>query len=111
MQEISVLTVDVGWKEQTMSRLIDVDALKEDLLINHNTDLMSQSLVLGSGFDVGVDYVMLFIEDAPSIDLVRCGECKYWHNNNPLPTEEDEICPLSTDADDFCSYGVRREDE
>lgn len=60
-----------------MSRWIDADALKEDLLINHNTDLMSQSLVLGSGFDVGVDYVMQFIEDAPSIDLVRCAECKY----------------------------------
>lgn len=39
-------------------------------------------------------------------ELVRCAECKYWYNNISLPTtEEDEICPLSTDADDFCSYG------
>ena len=90
-----------------MSRLIDADALKEDLLINHNTDLMSQSLVLGSGFDVGVDYVMLFIEDAPSIDLVRCGECKKNDTKN---------CPFYSGGwihsdDDFCSYGERREDE
>ena len=93
-----------------MSRWIDADALKEDLLINHNTDLMSQSLVLGSGFDVGVDYVMQFIEDAPSIDLVRCGECKHWQDNNGgYPTTECRWGHDETpDADDFCSYGERR---
>ena len=95
-----------------MSRWIDADALKEDLLINHNTDLMAQSLVLGSGFDVGVDYVMQFIEDAPSIDLVRCAECKHW-------CKGDDVygicyrCPNTRQMryDDFCSYGERREDE
>ena len=96
-----------------MSRWIDADALKEDLLINHNTDLMSQSLVLGSGFDVGVDYVMQFIEDAPSIDIVRCAECKHWQDNNGgYPTTECRWGHDETpDADDFCSYGVRKESE
>lgn len=48
-----------------------------------------------------------FIEDmesAPSIDIVRCKECK-WFN-------EREGCLFSTseiEADDFCSYGERRE--
>ena len=41
-------------------------------------------------------------------DLVRCGECEYWYINNDLPVEENEICPLGTDANDFCSYGERR---
>lgn len=96
-------------------RLIDADALKEDLLINHNTDLMSQSLVLGSGFDVGVDYVMLFIEDAPSIDLVRCAECKHsdWYKgiNGEWRCYCTEHGSSGHKADDFCSYGERKESE
>ena len=45
------------------------------------------------------------------IDLVRCGECRYY---NPL----DEDRPFSCEYDgrevnktDFCSYGERRDDE
>lgn len=46
------------------------------------------------------------------IDLVRCGECKYWHKNRK---EGDDIpvhdaCYDFT-VDDFCSYGERRSDE
>lgn len=101
-----------------MSRWIDADALKEDLLINHNTDLMSQSLVLGSGFDVGVDYVMLFIEDAPSIDLVRCAECKHLEVLNTRLLYA--LCrkfgvdfePFETDTRTHgCSWGERKENE
>ena len=50
------------------------------------------------------------IEDAPSIDIVRCGECKHW-------CKGDEVygicyrCPNTRQmkADDFCSYGCREE--
>ena len=50
--------------------------------------------------------------DAPSIDIVRCGECKWfnekygschayhWDLNQGLEYAE-------VDADDFCSYGER----
>lgn len=50
------------------------------------------------------------IEDAPSIDIVRCKECKHW-------CKGDEVygicyrCPNTRQmkADDFCSYGERSE--
>ena len=46
---------------------------------------------------------------APSIDIVRCGECKHW-------CKGDEVygicyrCPNTRQMryDDFCSYGERR---
>lgn len=41
--------------------------------------------------------------DAPRIDLVRCGKCKYKDCCSELG---DEI-----DADDYCSFGERRSDE
>ena len=48
------------------------------------------------------------IEEAPSIDIVRCKECRYWQDykdehfcNNMYGLHED------TNADDFCSYGER----
>jgi hypothetical protein len=53
------------------------------------------------------------IEEAPSIDLVRCGECKYWSNCN---SNYNHRCSRSknfdvwTRADDFCSYGCRKGD-
>lgn len=53
------------------------------------------------------------IEDLPSIDLIRCKDCKFWQDNNGgYPNMncrwlEDE----TPDAEDFCSYGERRMDE
>ena len=53
------------------------------------------------------------IYDAPTIDIVRCKECKYWIDNCD---EDDDLfreCRWrdeeATDADDFCSYGERSE--
>ena len=46
------------------------------------------------------------IFNAPSIDIVRCKECKYWWNEYG-----DSACMLHSDFtvndDDFCSYGER----
>lgn len=45
--------------------------------------------------------------------VVRCKDCRYWQDNNGgYPNKkcrwrEDE----TPDADDFCSYGERKEDE
>ena len=43
---------------------------------------------------------------APSIDIVRCGECKYASHWQTLG-----ICAVTKQrikADDFCSYGERK---
>lgn len=47
------------------------------------------------------------------IDLVRCGECKWWKPVVYSNGEGGMVCvqtPIepSTDSDDFCSYGERR---
>lgn len=49
--------------------------------------------------------VLAVIDDTPSIDIVRCKECKY---------KDMEICPMYKlvvagvrKYDDFCSYGER----
>lgn len=55
------------------------------------------------------------IYDAPAADVVevvRCGQCEYYQDNNGgYPHPECRWIPDETpDADDFCSYGRRRED-
>ena len=60
--------------------------------------------------DVFYTWSLELMRKAPSIDLVRCAECKYWQDNNGgYPTTECRWGKDETpDADDFCSYGERR---
>jgi hypothetical protein len=46
---------------------------------------------------------------AIDLDLVRCGECKYWYKNSQSNTGGCSVM-LSTGlyAGGFCSYGERR---
>ena len=76
-----------------MSRYIDADALK----------IPSEEMI-----------AKMIIDSAPSIDIVRCKECRYFIDNL---TEDDTDeaygeCCFDWDikmpkADDFCSYGER----
>lgn len=52
-------------------------------------------LVSNSNFES----VCKYIGSLPTIDIVRCGECKFWKESRP------------TSEDDFCSCGVRRDNE
>lgn len=87
-----------------MSKWICIDDLEYD------TDWDSYA----DGFTA---YSQLAIDTAPSIDLVRCGECKY-HNGEycfRLVSKDawDLIgsqCVITMQPDDYCSYG-EREDE
>lgn len=47
------------------------------------------------------------IMEQPSIDIVRCGECK-WRKAKMMP--KSVKCLFSGKADDFCSYGCREEE-
>ena len=85
-----------------MSRYTNVDALIEkcykqmdELMESTSEHLSAEALSLLCGFTL--------INSAPSIDLVRCKECKF---------ENTRKCPphrmgLIHEADDFCSYGER----
>ena len=86
-----------------MSRYIDADAFLKEYCKPYPHVYMAMSKAMA---------------DAPSIDIVRCRECRYFIDNL---TEDDtdeaygECCfdwdiKMPT-ADDFCSYGERKESE
>ena len=62
---------------------------------------------------LGVDAIKYYVDNAPTIDLVRCGECKYWDGiecqNDRASTdlEGGAEYALYRDDTDFCSYGER----
>ncbi len=47
----------------------------------------------------------------PTIDLVMCGECKYWHEGRCWNIKGLNKTDGIVNADDFCSYGERKTDE
>lgn len=53
------------------------------------------------------------LDSAPSIDIVRCSECKHWRTYETWSECElwtdDPYESAKTKADDFCSYGERLE--
>lgn len=71
-----------------MSRYIDADAIPNIYTATHQE-------------------IVLALEDAPSIDIVRCRECKYWNmvSNGCMRNPSVE----GWQDDDFCSYGSRSE--
>lgn len=89
-----------------MSRYIDADALKA------NCDIMVGNTTIGRR-----DYVMFHeIDSAPSIDIVRCGECVHCADDyidvgmGTMPQFTCELgrCGESVQPNDFCSYGVKK---
>lgn len=97
-------------------RLIDADALKPDYYEEYEAE--------------DDEYVYRYyseeqIDKAPSIDIVRCKECKHtykWDSGcgaelvckarrcDPSDWGNDRI-EFYVKADDFCSYGERKESE
>ena len=110
-----------------MSRYIDADALIAELQKDEAqfdkeaedarndpsyTEKYSDSMWSRAN---GIRDAMIEIYDAPSIDIVRCGECKHWERLNYEAPKEgwcDDQMPYSdgrwVDANDFCSYGERK---
>ena len=78
-----------------MSRYIDADAIKD----------MAWKAESEACFYALEDVVSVTdIDEAPSIDIVRCGECK-WRNAKMMP--KSVKCLFSGKDDDYCSYGER----
>ena len=48
--------------------------------------------------------------EALQTDIVRCGECKYWNEGKCWNMKGLNKTDGAVDADDFCSYGERREE-
>ena len=79
-----------------MSRYIEVEPLISDL----------DKGLWGKDWDKVLTEAI--INDAPSIDIVPCGECK-WRNAKMMP--KSVKCLFSGKDDDFCSYGEREGEE
>ena len=101
-----------------MSRYIDADALiaelqkdeehfdkeAEDCRKNSRnyTDCYIQAM---SSRADGIRDAIIEVYDAPSIDIVRCQDCKHWvYNFNGCSRNP---CTEPWYATDFCSYGER----
>ena len=76
-----------------MSRWIDAEWLKQ----NFNTAFWSQ--------------ITKTIDSAPSIDIVRCKECKWAKANGTYQWCGRLDSTARITADDYCSYGERKESE
>lgn len=85
-------------------RLIDADALREDMqwCIDHDM------------YDKPYDY-LAEIDDAPTIDavqVVRCKNCKHWseweNGCGSCHRSENGYNWFGVDATDYCSFGERR---
>ena len=84
-----------------MSRYIDADALIDKLMnaieCGRRVDMPTQEL----------EAVLSDVRNAPSIDIVRCQDCKHWvYNFNGCARNP---CTEPWYATDFCNYGERRE--
>ena len=52
-------------------------------------------------------HAMVEIQLAPSIDIVRCKECRHWDNTDNAERCSHEYGGMWAKPDDFCSYGER----
>ncbi len=57
------------------------------------------------GFKDACIAILNAVEEAPTIDIVCCRECKYFENHNCVKRSQN-----FWRFEDFCSYGERREE-
>lgn len=89
-----------------MARLIDADALLEDLKAAKTNGGMG-AVVAGT--------LARYVKRCQTIDaveVVRCKDCIYWQDNNGgYPHEECRWGHGETpDPEDYCSFGERKEE-
>ena len=94
--------------------------IKADAVIARIAGQMSYEIEVETGNETDcVDLAEELLNDIPSIDIVRCKECKYWvqEGNESFGYAMfcNHDCSLGgqgiKNPDDFCSYGERKESE
>ena len=96
-----------------MSRWIDADVLKNKLQQHHDFFVNAWGGFMGMPIKDKarcdeLSNSIAEIINAPTIDIVRCAECK-WDKERMKPKAVK--CIYGHKPDDFCSYGERREDD
>lgn len=94
-----------------MSKWIDTDEFEKDIC-----DSIDQMTSIGIAVDGEWLWGKLLdaLENAPSIDIVQCKECKHWLGESEIYEDKEYKRCYSfggsyTAPDDFCSYGERTE--
>lgn len=87
-----------------MSRYIDADKLMLDIRLDKRPTFR------GAKIPPSVKETMFaYLDSAPHIDIVRCKECKWAKANGTYQWCGRLDSTARITADDFCSYGERRE--
>ena len=76
-------------------RMIDADALIKEIKMDIEDDGLQEKMVFYR------------INEAPSIDIVRCKECKYYVNGQCWKSDGLDKLDGNVADDDFCSRGER----
>lgn len=86
-------------------------------MANEKRLIDANALIEEANAEGAYGYVDAFqIANAPTVDaveVVRCRECKHWHKETlfcdymPYGEEQERV---NWYADDFCSYGERKDD-
>ena len=86
-----------------MSRLIDADKLNDVL----DKEIIRQKRNGYFNCVIVENIKKEFIENAPTVDIVLCKDCKYWEVDTYVGfCVRTEDCDWT--ADDFCSKGEKR---
>ena len=83
-----------------MSKYIELGKVKERVF---NADMsMTETEALYKSLD-----------NLPTIDIVRCKDCKHWHEweNGTGSCHRSDIMWVGSDYDDFCSFAERMESD
>ena len=91
-----------------MPKYIDLDKLTSHLSRAHKTHLNDGRVEYSCGILLASD-IAYNEPRADVVEVVRCKDCKYW--NYEYCTQSKLKKPLETNADDYCSYGERKESE
>ena len=88
-----------------MPRYIDADALT--LKIDDWRVDLEETYGKNDEYVQCLESVLDMIEDAPTVDIVRCAECEHYYKDHYF---ECALHTASVKPEDFCGFGERRKD-
>ena len=94
-----------------MSRYIDSDRIDLKNYLMHKDG----KVLYSDDFFAGIKWVLDRIDEMPSIDIVRCGECRYAHMTydgqckycDQITDDNGNVVEVYYDGSHFCSDGER----
>lgn len=98
-----------------MSRYIEADAVITAIAEFNKYEDELEYPYASDDLEEYKDDARLLIEDAPSIDIVRCKECRHWIGETKHYEDREykacwELCGQYMNSEFWCKYG-EREDE